>query len=443
MTFLKKADMSFSAKRKPDMQPDMQIEVEFETMALGGRAKGTPVDQAPGSFAVFTEFAAPGDRALVRITNVNKRYVEADLVEVLVPGPDRVKPVCPYFGICGGCNWQHISYERQLAEKAQVLSHVLARNGLAKNMHIHCEPSDHPIGYRCRADMTFVYKNEKLHGGFLRHRSHELLDISQCPLLVPALSESINAFKCALVNLVPRLPEDWPFKMRVLHDVQSGRLYGQPRLQGSLADGLIGTYRLENGAFIEDADAKLGFEVDGLKIKYDPFCFTQINLYSNEDLVSAALEALELDTEDLVLELYAGIGNFSLPIAKRAGTVFAIESARASSRYSKINAKRNGLPNIEHKHGDAERACRILAKRGKSFTKVLADPPRSGMGQRAVNALCDLEPQNVVLISCHPDTLAQDLKRFVFRGYWIESIRAFDMFGQTFHVETVTKLRRL
>jgi len=154
------------------------------------------------------------------------------------------------------------------------------------------------------------------------------------------------------------------------------------------------------------------------------------------------MEALALKPEDDVLELYAGIGNFTLPIAKRARTVSAVESSALSARYSRINAKANGLVNVTHVHEDVRRACRTLAKKGETFSKVLVDPPRAGMGEEAAYALCDLNPDRVVIVSCHPDTLAKDLKCFVFRGYAIESVKAFDMFGQTFHVETITTLLR-
>lgn len=432
--------MTDAEKKDGPIVPGDQIETIFEAMAIGGRAKGTPAGFDPGSYAVFTQFTAPGDRAIVRVSRVVKRYVEADLVELLEPGPDRAEPICEYFGKCGGCTWQHLNYPRQLIEKADIVGYVLARNGLDRDFVKPCEPSDHPAGYRSRADLRFVRQGDRLRGGFLRPRSHDLLDVERCPLLVMPLSDAIPAFKGALAQLVAHVPEDWPFTMRILHDSASGAVFGQPRLQGSIAEGLIGTYRLADGVMIDDEEAALGFDVDGMTLRYDPFCFTQVNLFTNHDLVAAALQSLDLNPTQDVLELYAGIGNFTLPIAKRARRVLAVESSHASIRYSALNAKSNGLGNVDHLQQDATQACRTLVKRDRDFSAVLVDPPRVGMGQQAVHALCALEPRRIVIVSCHPDTLAKDLKRFTFRGYRIESIQPFDMFGQTFHVETVTTL---
>jgi 23S rRNA (uracil1939-C5)-methyltransferase len=415
------------------IKPGDEIEVAFETMALGGRAKGTPVDAEPGSCAVFTDLAAPGDVAKVRVTRVVKRFVEAELVEVLQPGPDRVEPVCPYFGVCGGCNWQHLSYERQLKEKAEIVSYVFSRNKMPKGLVQEVYPSEKPIGYRSRADMTFMRHGSELQGGFLRRGSHNLLDIESCALLADELSNAIPRFKAALSAVLADAPADRTIKVRVLTDEANEQLYAQ------IKDA---TYRLEGEALVPAEDTILSFEVDGSRLEYSPECFTQVNFHTNRDLVAATIEALAPGPEDRILELYAGIGNFTMAIAKRAGSVLANEASPVSSKFSVHNAKKLGLSNIQHVGGNADRACRKLAKQGARFAKVLLDPPRAGMGEEAVNALADLEPELIVSISCHPDRLAKDLACFAFRGYSVESIQAFDMFGQTFHCETLTVLRK-
>jgi 23S rRNA (uracil1939-C5)-methyltransferase len=427
---------------KSDLKIGSTIPVRFEAMALGGKGKGTPEGMEPGSAAVFSELVAPGDLAEVRVLNIVKRYVEAELVRVIEPSEHRVTPPCEYFGLCGGCNWQHLSYDRQLYEKADVVSYVLARNGLGREFNILCKGSDYPLHYRSRADMTFVRQGNRVGGGFLKRGTHDPLDIARCPILVDGLDQSLANFKHALNLLVQDVPEDWPFRMRVMQEANTGRLYGQPRLKGALAHGLLGPYELVDDRMVEAKDALLEFHIDGCRIQYDPFCFTQVNLFSNPELVGAAIDALDAKKSDRVLELYAGIGNFTMPIAKRVGSILAVEAAAPSSRFSKINAKGNDLKNVEHLCADSAQACRKLVKRGEQFEKVVIDPPREGMGAAAVNALCDLDPNRIVSISCHPDSLAKDLKTFVFRGYRIESIEAHDMFGQTFHVETVTVLQK-
>lgn len=426
----------------PEITIGQTVKVAFETMALGGKAKGSVIGTHKGAYAVFAELAAPGDIGIVKVNNVVKRYVEGELIEVLEPSIHRVPPACEYFGECGGCNWQHIAYEEQVRQKADIISFVLARNGLGEGLEIKCLQSETPLAYRSRADITFVRENDRLKGGFLRRRTHDLLDVIRCPLLVRPLSDALLEFKKALYELVAHVPADWPFKMRISHDPGSGALFGQPRMKGSLREGLLGTYKLDKGALKDAEGTTLSYSVDGLKLLYDPFCFTQVNMDTNEVLVRQAIKALKPGPEDEILELYAGIGNFTMPIAKRAGEVFAVESAPVSAKYSKINARENSLSNITHLKMDSERACRKLAGMGRRFSKVLVDPPREGMGEGAVNALCNLDPDFIVSISCHPDTLAKDLKRFEFRGYDIKSVVGVDMFGQTFHTETITLLSR-
>lgn len=427
-------------KQKIFLNPGELARVRFESMALGGKAKGTPISMEQGTCAVFTEYAAPGDLADVCVTKIVKRYVEASLEKIVEPSPDRAEPFCEYFGRCGGCHWQHIAYERQCVEKADIIRYVLARNRLGDGVQIEFTPSTRNTHYRSRADLTFIRRNNKLIGGFLKPRSHELLQVENCPLLVDPLSRVLSQLPEAILELVPGIPEDWPFKSRVSFDEKSGNIFVQPQLNGNLSQRLIGTYRLESGFLVEDEDSMMEFTVDGLKIKYNPFCFTQVNLETNEDLVSGAIRYLNVSKDDEILELYAGIGNFTLPIARRVKKVIAVEYSPQSFRFSKINSAKNSISNVRHINADAMQGCRTLARKGRLFSKVLVDPPRIGMGEETVNAICDLEPTRVVSVSCHPDTLAKDIKRFLFRGYRIESIRAYDMFGQTFHVETITVL---
>lgn len=422
--------------------PGTRTRVRFETMALGGKAKGTPVDAKPGAWAVFTELAAPGDFAEVEVKRVVKRYVEADLIELIQPGPDRVEPPCSYFGDCGGCHWQHLAYKQQLVEKAEILKYVLSRNDIGKNLDIVCRPNNPPFHYRSRADFSFVRTDAGLVGGFFRRKSHDLMDVKQCLLLTEPLGNSIDRLKIALNPLTADLPEDRSFRVRALQDPRSGRIYIQPLKQDLLLRDFMDTYELVRDVMVRAEEAICGFEVDGLSLQFNPYCFTQVNQSTNELLVSNAIQVLDLNPGDEVLELYAGIGNFTFPIAKRVKKILAVESAEESVRFSVINSKQTGLTNVEHMKADAEAACRKLAKKGRRFQKVLIDPPRSGMGISAVNALCALEPDRIVYVSCHPDTLAKDLKRLAFRGYEIESTACYDMFPQTFHMETLTILKR-
>lgn len=421
------------------INPGDKIQVDFETMALGGRAKGTAIGSRHGIYSIFSEFAAPGDRAIVQVINVRKRYVEGDLVQLLMPGPDRVEPVCPHFTICGSCNWQHFSYPRQLTEKASIVSYVLSRKGLGKDLFKECNPSATPLGYRFRADLTFIRMGDRFVGGYFRHRSHELENLDSCPLLVAPLSDRINDFKQALSAQYTNVPEQWPIRVRLIHDPESDECFAHVFKEGDVPDGF---FRLNDKRLVSGEEVQLAYTVGGMKIRYSPECFTQVNLDTNEQLVAEAVRAMDLKPKDRVLELFSGIGNFSFLMAKNVRSVLAVEGSAIATSFSKINAGENGITNVDHMTMRCEKACLTLTRQGLRFSKVLVDPPREGIGEQTANLICSLEPERVVYVSCHPESLAEDLKTFALRGYEIESVTGFDMFGQTFHVETVTVLTR-
>ena len=424
-----------------NMQNKPLVTVRFETMALGGKAKGTAVD-CDRPLAVFAPFAAPGDLARVRIESVVKRYAEAEIIEILEPSNLRTAPVCEYFGRCGGCNWQHLRYEEQLRQKSEIVNYVMGRNGLPGDVLRNCHPSNRPLGYRIRADLSFVKTGDGIVGGFLMPRSHDPVDIGHCPLMVPRLSEAMPRIKKAVARWAAEVPTNHLFRVRIVTDPAAENILVSPKLGGALRNIVQGMFVLRGEVLEPARNPLLHYTIQGMRIAFDPDCFTQVNLETNEELVDHAIQCVDPQPSDEILELYGGIGNFTFPLASKAKHVTAVESAKGSARFAKSNAETNKIGNVTHIAADAQGACRRFARSGRRFTKVLVDPPRSGMGEQAVMALCALEPSRIVSVSCHPNTLAKDLKLFRFRGYEIESMEGFDMFGQTFHVETVTVLRK-
>jgi len=416
------------------------VKVRFETMALGGRAKGVPLDADP-IVSVFVQGAAPGDLALCRVTQVVKRYIEADLVEVIEPSKCRVQPACPHFGECGGCQWQMLGYQAQLSAKEELVRYILARKGIDRSLIKPIIPSPKEFGYRSRVDLEGFLSPERCELGFFKSRSHERLDIRTCPILMEPMDGSLEEIKTAILNVRDIAASNIPFKVRLIYDQLNRRILVMP-FRGTLRG------RGESTVFVLD-DAKLhvmpengpmpGYQVGHFQIHFDPTGFIQVNPFVNEHLVKKAVEALKPEKTDEVLELFSGAGNFTMALAQSAQKIFAIENS-PDIEMAKQNADIAGLDNIEFIQSAALDAVQFLNAKQSKADLVLLDPPREGGGQELMRAISRLGPRRIAYVSCHPRSLALDLESLIMMGYRVESVQPFDMFPQTYHAETLTIL---
>ena len=405
---------------------------------------------------VFIADALPGERVSLTKRRRRRRYEEAQLADILEPSPDRVTPQCPYFGRCGGCVLQHLAPPAQLAAKAGHVAEALHRiGGVAPDRWL--DPVAGPLwNYRRRARLSvrYVAGKGRVLVGFRERSTAYVSDMSHCAVLarpvdglVGPLAEMIQA-----TSLRQRLSqveiavgdESTALVLRVLQEptdadlalfAEFGTRHGVDMLlQRGGPDSVMpvdsATYRPLSYA-LPEFDVRLFFE---------PLDFIQINGPINQRLVSRLVEVLAPGPNDRVLDLFCGLGNFSLALARRAGEVLGVEGARGLVDRARHNATSNDI-------GNARFVCADLAEAGAAFARehwdlVLLDPPRSGASQ-VVADIQHMAPRAIAYVSCHPATLARDAQSLVHgAGYRLTAAGVFDMFPHTHHVEVIALFER-
>lgn len=377
------------------------VDVTAERLAFGGFA----VARHEG-LALFVPFAAPGDRLRVEITELDKRHGKARIVEVLAPGPHRRAPRCRHFGDCGGCQFQHVDYQEQVRQKAEFVRDALVRTGgFAWRQPVEIRAAGE-WGYRARTQL----KVQERALGFHRPFTNDVIEIEQCPVLAPELEQALPELRRALGAL--------PREQRV-HQIEGACGHGgaafAPDLPGVRKD------------LVEH-------RVLGFRYFVEPESFFQGNHLLVDELVRHATGG---ERGELAFDLYAGVGLFSLPLSRRHGRVVAVEDERRAATLGRVNVKQNGCDNV---HYFRETTERFLKQNKERPDLVLIDPPRVG-AKPALKALLALRAARFVYVSCDPHTLARDLQALCAGGYALDSVVGFDMFPQTYHVETVAHLR--
>jgi 23S rRNA (uracil1939-C5)-methyltransferase len=422
--------------------------LEITTLVHGGRGLGRHNNKA-----IFVPMTAPGDFVTCRITRSKKSFAEADLVEVTKPATVRRCPPCPYYGQCGGCQWQHLPYAKQLYWKEKSFADQLIRNGLARQGSIQpIMPSDEEWHYRNRVQFKCRMARQGLTMGFFRHGSHDVVDIDHCMLLTPRIQAVYDLLRTELPDSAHpesvsgadvAAGDDGKVRI-VLHVSADARddmktwLYGFARRHqvcACLQSGHINTLEAVYG------ETSLTVSVDHpeMTLAYGPGGFAQVNSGLNRTMVNAAIAAFALQGTERVLDLFCGMGNFSLPVARRAKQVYGVEDYAPSIEYARRNALANQLANVTFQVGDAA-ACAARLQPG-DIDLVILDPPRSG-SSAAIKEIVRLRPEQILYISCDPATLARDLKPLLQDGYLVVSARTYDLFPQSWHIESMTLLRK-
>ncbi len=411
-----------------------------------------------GGKAIFIAGALPGETVRYRRTRAHRQHDEAELVEVLTPAPERVTPRCPHFGVCGGCALQHLAPEAQLEARHAELRDNLERLGRVTPASW-LPPLRGPVwGYRRRARLgaKFVTKKGKVLVGFRERLTPFIADIQHCDVLAPPVGDLITPLAELIMSLSirERLPQievavadnAVALVMRVLDppsasDLERLREFGaRHRVRLYLQPGGLDSVQ-ELGAPGEPLRYALPrFEVE---LQFQPTDFIQINGAVNEALVSRAVELLELNPADRVLDLFCGIGNFTLPIARAAGHVVGVEGDAGLVARARQNARLNGLGNTEFHVADLARlgtAPGTATWLREEFTHVVLDPPRAG-ALEVLASVASLAPRRVLYISCHPGSLARDLGVLVNEhGFTLEAAGVLDMFPHTAHFESLALL---
>jgi 23S rRNA (uracil1939-C5)-methyltransferase len=426
-----------------------------------GVVRGTDILEGPlkdrgEAKTVFIAGALPGERVTFRRRGFHKSHDEADLVEVLEPSPARVTPRCAHFGVCGGCALQHLDPRAQLEAKQNELASNLERIGQLKPDQWLSPLLGPHWNYRRRARLSsrFVTKKGRSLVGFRERQGKYVADVQRCEVLaepvaslvgplgelltsmqrresLPQIEVSLSDGERVLVfRVLDPLPDDDLDKLRSFERTHGVRILLQP-------GGLDSVVPLTPGP------VDLHYLLDGLRLEFGPTDFVQVNADINQAMVARAIELLDPRPGERVLDLYCGLGNFTLPLARRAGEVVGVEGEAALIQRARANAALNGIGNAQFHVADlSQPPDKTLQWMRGRYDKVLLDPPRVG-AREVLSAVAHLEPRRVVYISCHTGSLARDLGVLVHElGFRLRAAGVLDMFPHTTHVESLAVLER-
>jgi 23S rRNA (uracil1939-C5)-methyltransferase len=403
-----------------------------------GPAHGGTVVARQDGRAVFVQYALPEELVEAEPWGRRGGAPFARAVRVLEPSAQRVDAKCPHFGECGGCQWQHAAYPLQLEMKRRVVSDIWSRAGLRLPPDAPVLGMDDPWRYRIRGEFDAIGSSSDLEFGFHRLRSHSLLPISTCPIHDQRIERALFAFRDAL-------------RQEPAAGIQNLQLTVEPEGRGMLWTARFrGAPRRRLGAGVTSRvaaalpelvllDDAMTLEFWGLSFRVRSDTFVQTNYRQMLALYETALEMLDPDGGDAVLDLYAGIGTISVALARRAGSVTAVEENPQAVALGRLNARINSA-RIVYLPGRVEVALRQVRLGG--HRSAILDPPRAGCSPAAIAELLRLGPERIVYVSCEPSTHARDLAALIRGGYRIRRAAIVDMFPQTYHVETVASLDR-
>jgi 23S rRNA (uracil1939-C5)-methyltransferase len=386
-----------------------ELEVSIDKLVAGGegiaRLDGIPI---------FVPRAAPGDRLRVRLTERKPDYARAEIVEILEPGPGRRPDPYPALSATGLCDLQHLDDDLQTRARAQAVCETLVRMGgitLPADLQV---ITGEPWHYRLRTELTTERnENGEILVGYQARASNRLIPVKECALLVPELD--------AILGALPGLLGADPPRRIDLAAGDDGQVTVAPVIEG-LPHGEVTTTVATSAGEITYA--------------YDARCFFQGHRGLLPRLVETAVGPW---TGKSAYDLYAGVGLFALPLAKRYGHVVAVEADRIAVRYARNNARRNKLTNVESFPSALET---WIGRLPYETDRVIVDPPRAGLSQRVRAVLCERTPARLTYVSCHPATLARDLRQLT-KSFTIESLALLDLFPQTGHMEAVVQMVRM
>lgn len=440
------------ARRRRKPLPQGTFEATIDSLTHEGKG----VTRIEGK-TVFVDGALPGERVMFRYVDRHRNYDEGQVESVIEASGDRVAPRCPHFGICGGCSLQHLDPARQIAIKQGVLRDNLERLGQVRPENW-LAPLTGPVwGYRrkARLGVRYVHKKGRVLVGFRERRSNFIADLTRCEVLHPSVGERLEALSELITGMDARrsIPQievavgdngtALAFRhMEPLSETDLQRLTDFARQTGFMI--YLQPGKPQTLAPLVPAEPELYYRLDTLNVRIDftPLDFTQVNADINRAMVPLALDLLDPQPDDTVLDLFAGLGNFTLALARRARSVVGVEVDELMVRRGEESARRNGLTNTRHYRADLSAAVDDEPWLQEHYDRVLVDPPRSG-ALEMIPRLAALSPRRIVYVSCHPGTLARDAGLLVNdHGYRLTHAGVMDMFPHTAHVESIAVFDR-
>jgi 23S rRNA (uracil1939-C5)-methyltransferase len=415
-------------------------------MTYGASALGRTADGQ----VVFVDDALPGERVVAEVSRRKRRYLQARAVEVLEASATRVPPPCPYVPDCGGCQWQHATYEAQLEMKRHVLAETLRRAGVeAPDADV--IPSDDPMRYRIRGEFHVIAAAGRggFQLGFNRRRTYQTVAVDDCLIHHPNIAEALPGIRRAL----DRAGAGSARSLRLTTHPTRRELLWHP-LGGAAPEGLQDALVQELGRYLVHQDS-ISLEYDGARIdgragpplvfRVDSETFVQVNHTLAHRLYGTALRYLG-DSPGQLLEGYAGFGAISVLAATRTdqpsrpSRLILVEESRPAAVLARLHARLHEVGELTLLQGRLEE--RLPQVEPEEVDSVIVDPPRAGCSPPVLDELARLEPARIVYVSCDPATLARDLASLADDGYRVVAQSMIDMFPQTYHIETVTLLQK-
>lgn len=415
-------------------------------------------------FTFFVKNVLIGEEVEFIITKLNKNYGYGKCSRILKQSLERVEPFCPYYGKCGGCQLQHLSYQEQLS-----FNHNLVQNNINKIGGLDINVMDtlacsHTKAYRNKAQFPLRVNEQDVQVGFYRIHSNDIIDMDCCAIQ----SDLINSIMSDVKDILKQEAFHNDFRHLLIkhafytNEVMVVLITRKRKVKNLniLVNGLVEKHA-EIKSVIQNVNTRndnviLGDEeytlygkgniidsLNDLKFMIASKSFYQVNPEQTKRLYETAIEFADIDQNDTVIDLYCGVGTISLFLARQAKKVIGIEIVEAAIENAKENAKMNNIENVEFVCSDAATYANYLAKQKMQPDIVVVDPPRKGCDEITLNSIVMMNPKKIVYVSCNPATLARDLKILESKGYHTEKIQPCDMFPNSFHVETVVLMSKV
>ncbi|HET7921332.1 MAG TPA: 23S rRNA (uracil(1939)-C(5))-methyltransferase RlmD [Gammaproteobacteria bacterium] len=406
---------------------------------------------------VFVAGALPGERVNARLERQRRDFDEARVADILEAAPERVTPRCAHFGVCGGCSLQHLAPAAQLAAKQQTLLDNLQHIGQVQPDTL-LPPQPGPVwGYRRRARLSarYVHAKRRVLVGFVERGKPFITDTRHCDILDPHVGALIEPLSVLLgsLGIAAQVPQV-ELAVGDRHTVLVLRVLSEPDAQDRQR---LAEFEQAHGVHIYLQSGKpdaleplsgqrvpLGYALPewGVELEFEPADFIQINAAMNRSLIARALELLACEASHRVLDLFCGLGNFTLPLARVAAEVTGVEGDPGLIRRARLNAERNGIANARFQHADLFADPGAAPWAHSQYDRILLDPPRAG-AREVITHFDRFNAGSVVYVSCHPATLARDAAQLVReQGYRLRAAGVLDMFPHTAHVESIALFER-